>query len=533
MKRMLLLFIFITLISFFSGCSDSKQNPIVIKETNSIENKNNENINFEVEQVVLSQGFQNIEPNVEIIKKVLDFRLLASLGLVESSGVNVTKINKIGNDINIFVENETDTEKKHLSVPQILIDLKGVRIKNKEDLTFNIINENYTPIKVKLGINEVVNKINSDFKISINTFPMVNILNKNDRILWELNYNNIFDKYNTETPIIDLSVLIDANSGSVIKSSKNFISSLIDEGYILDYIPNKFILYKKQENGEKNNGQKETLWVFDIEDNHSEILYSSKSKICCAKFSPDATHISILESSDENNELYVMEKQDKKAYKVLFKDYINPKIIRWKDKENLYIVDKNKDRSYIYFYNVEENETNLFAPIPKDIVDLQIMDDYFLITEGNEDKKDIKIYLTENFSQFEFDSHGFKPSFINENKIAFLKFNEKKDSNIFTIYDLDKNRYYDTLNLNITKFFSLDDENLALIEKKQSEHDFTLYKYNIRDKELTSMANINSDNVYYNDEKKFLYVNLSVPFESEKSQIVYALNLMKVANIEP
>ncbi len=47
------------------------------------------------------------------------------------------------------------------------------------------------------------------------------------------------------------------------------------------------------------------------------------------------------------------------------------------------------------------------------------------------------------------------------------------------------------------------------------------------------MANINSDNVYYNDEKKFLYVNLSVPFESEKSQIVYALNLMKVANIEP
>ena len=60
----------------------------------------------------------------------------------------------------------------------------------------------------------------------------------------------------------------------------------------------------------------------------------------------------------------------------------------------------------------------------------------------------------------------------------------KKDSNIFTIYDLDKNRYYDTLNLNITKFFSLDDENLALIEKKQSEHDFTLYKYNIRDKSL-------------------------------------------------
>ena len=43
----------------------------------------------------------------------------------------------------------------------------------------------------------------------------------------------------------------------------------------------------------------------------------------------------------------------------------------------------------------------------------------------------------------------------------------KKDSNIFTIYDLDKNRYYDTLNLNITKFFSLDDENLALIEKNK------------------------------------------------------------------
>ncbi|MEW8973502.1 MAG: hypothetical protein AB2375_04835 [Tissierellaceae bacterium] len=533
MKRMLLLFILTASISFLPACTNTKQNPIVFKENSSTENKDDTNISYNVEQVILSKGFQNLEPNVEIVKKDLDFRLLASLGLVESSGVNVTKIQKSGNEINIYVKNETDEQKKHLVVPQVLIDLKDFKIKNRDSLKFNIVNENYEPIKIKLGVNEIVNKINSDFKISINTFPLVDILDEEGKIFWELTYKNIFDIYNNETPIINLSVLVDSNDGSIIQYSKDFISSYIDEGYILDYIPNKFIIYKKQEMDENHNPKEEILWIYDIENNHREILYSSKNKISCAKFNPDASFVSLIDTNDKNNELYIIGAQDKKAYKILFANTISPKIIRWKDDENLYIIDSRENKSYIYEHNTKTNHTDLVHFISKDITDLQIINDDFLISEGNEDKKKLKIYLTDNWKQFKFEFHGYKPSFIDHDKIAYLKFNEKEDSNILSIYDLDRENLYDNINLNITKYFTLDSKSLALIEKHQADNDFTLHRYDIKNKEITPIASINSDQVFYNDRDRLLYVNLSLPFESEKTQIIYSLDLSQIDEENP
>ncbi len=45
--------------------------------------------------IVLSKGFQSTDPNVEILKKNNNLKLLASLGIVESSGVTIDKITKL------------------------------------------------------------------------------------------------------------------------------------------------------------------------------------------------------------------------------------------------------------------------------------------------------------------------------------------------------------------------------------------------------------------------------------------------------
>ncbi len=533
MERMLFMIILIASISCLPACTNTKQNPIVFREDNSAQNIDETNISYNVEQVILSKGFQNLEPNVEIVKKDLDFRLLVSLGLIESSEVDVTKIQKNGDEINIYVKSNGASKKDHPVVPQILVELKDFKLKNRDSLKFNIINENYEPIKVKLGINEIINKINSDFKISSNEFPIINILSDKGKILWDLTYNNIFDMYNEETPIINLSVLVDSNDGSIIQYSKDFISSYIDEGYLLDYIPNRAIIYKKQEFDSNSNLKKESLWTYDIEDNYGEVLYSSKNKISSAKSSPEYDHIAIIDNNNGTNELYIVERQDKKAYKVLFENSINPKIISWINSEELYIVDTYENRSYVYVHNVKKNQTDLVKLIPKNIINLKFMNGDFLITEGNEDKKDLKIFLTDDLREFKFETHGFKPNFIGKDKIAYLKFNEKENTNIFSIYDLNDKKTYDNINLNITNYFHIDNENLGLVEKHQADNDFTLYKYNIENKEVIDLANINSDKIFYNNRDKLLYVNLPLPFESNNTQIIYSLNIFQIEETNP
>lgn len=530
MKRMLLLFTMIVYTLLFVGCDSSKQNPIIYKETNTTKEEFEESIKYEVEQVTLSKGYQNMAPNVEIIKKGSEFKLLASLGLIESSGVNITEINKNDNEINIYVENKNKLGKSDLVVPQVLIDLKGIKVKNKDDLKFNIINENYDPIKIKLGINEVINKINADFQLSMNTLPIVNILNDNDKVLWELTYNNIFDKFNVETPIINLSVLIDANNGDIVKSSKNFISSFIDEGYILDYVPNKSILYKKTEGNAEENNLKDSLWMFNTEDNSIEVLYPSKTKIESASSNSNGNHIALIESHKEHNELYIIDTKDKKAYKVFLKENLNPYLIQWASDEELYVISKDEKVSNIFKYNITENITTLIASIHKNIVDLQVMGDSFLITEGNESNEKSKIYLTKNWSQNRFDDYGFKPMALDENKIAYLQFNKKDNSNSLRIYDINKSRNYSTIKRNIIQYFLLDDENIGLIEKNNVNNEYTFHKYNIKDKTIDSIANINSERVLYDSERELLYTCISVPFESELSQIIYSIDLSKISN---
>ena len=91
MKKVLFLLIISIFTSMAYGCTLTKEVPF-----STAEDLKEESIGYKIDKIVLSKGFQTIEPNVEIVKKGKGLKLLASLGLMESSGVAIDKITKIG-----------------------------------------------------------------------------------------------------------------------------------------------------------------------------------------------------------------------------------------------------------------------------------------------------------------------------------------------------------------------------------------------------------------------------------------------------
>lgn len=530
MRRILGLLIFLSIIFNLIGCSNG--DPILYKETNS--DIKEEEISYTVEQVLLSKGFQSVEPKVEVLRKGLTTKLIASLGLFQSSGVKVSKIVKVGNEMNIHLQNQSNEELSALVVPQVIIELKGYKLRKLEDMQFNLINENYKPIKLKFGINEAINKIDSEFKIVSNTSPATNLLSQDGKVLWEITYNSVFDKDNPEAPLANLSVSMDANTGDIITTKKTFIASLIDEGYILDYISNRYILYAKAERDIDKNIIKENLWYFDIVANEKSLIYSSNSKITRAMFSPDLEHISLVESNEVDSSLYIIPREDKKAYKVLFEESLTPNIITWKDSSTLYIVDNSlKDISNVYDYNLKENTTNFTSSIERNITSLRIENNTFMITEEDKEKLNFKISITKDWKTFRLIDKGLSPQFIDEARITYLKNSETENKTELNIYDLELKEKYDMLELNIANFNIQPDGNIIMLENNPNNNDFTVILYDMKDKTKSTITKTNSDKVFYNAEKNLLYVYLQIPFESDKTELIYSIDLSKTANLEP
>ena len=257
MKKFLFLLIFVFFLYSLTGCQLLENKSFTLKER-----AEEETLNFKIENIVLSKGFQSTDPSVEILKKGDSPRLMASLGIVESSGVTVDKITKSQNSVNIYINKISDKGKAQLAIPQIMIEIQSPMEEKLEDLSFNIINQNYEPIHLKFNKKEILNSIYSQHKISTNNVPNVSLTKPNDNIIWNVDFKNIYDKENYKSPLINFNVKVDALTGKIIDSKKINISNYIDDGHLLDYIPNKYILYKKQETNK--DGDFENLWAYDI-----------------------------------------------------------------------------------------------------------------------------------------------------------------------------------------------------------------------------------------------------------------------------
>ena len=505
--------------------------PFINKDTQTI--AKDEVIKYQIDKVILSKGYQSIEPTVEVVKKSNDIRLLVSVGLLESSGVFVDKIVKKGNVINIHIVNEKDEENISLAVPQVVLDLKNTKSLNIDEVNFNIVNENFKPISIKLGLNEVINKVKLDFNVTANNSPEVVLSRVDDKLIWNITYNGIFDKDNPETPLVNLSVELDADTGNVLKSTKGLISSYIDEGHVLDYVMDKYFLYKQTDLDSNTSIETNNIWYYDIKKNVKTRLYHTNADITSASFSPDFKHISLIENNGTNSKLYLISRDEKKAYRVLFEEDINPTIVRWNDNHNLIILDNNANITNVYNYNIKNDNTELIKISDKPLTDIRIYKDGYILTEYNEDAFNNRILFTKDWKNFKFVDVGFHSRFVNKDMIAYLKKNEKNDKNLLYIYDLKNDVEYDSIDLNISSLFSLPNDELFIVEKNQGNKDYTIYEYGIREKSLNKLTTLNSDTIFYNKNKNLVYVDLVIPFESEKSEIIYSVDLSKLISTAP
>ncbi|NLJ99208.1 MAG: hypothetical protein GX320_08105 [Tissierellia bacterium] len=525
MKKILFLFIITILLVAVLGCTSNNQDKTLVAE-----DVEEEPIDYKIEKIVLSKGFQSLAPNVEVLKKGTRLKLLASPGLLESSGVTIDKITKSGKEINIYVQSLANEEKKQLSTPQILLEINDPIIKKLEEVHFNIISQNYEPISLKLDKNQILNKVYSDFNIEPTSIPSVELTKLKDSFIWNISFDNVFNDEDSKFSLVNLDVAVDANTGEIIESTKDDISTYIDEGVLLDYIPHKALLYKRQHIEKED--EYDSLWIYNIETGDRSNLYTSRYKIHSALFNPDSEHISFIETDESKSDIYVASISDKIAYKITPVNKLQPKLMRWVDNNKLYFMDIDNSGTTLFEYNVDENKSTRKFYLDKTVENFDINDDNILFVEYDKALVNKNIYLTKDGSNLENIGTGFQATFLNNNNIVYLKNIEKEDKNILHIYNADRETEYKDLEHSITNYFKLDDNNIILTKKNSCNNDYILARYNLPEKSATSIANINSDKIFYDSEKAKAYVNLAPPPDKDKHNIIYSIDLNKLNIID-
>ncbi|QQY80049.1 hypothetical protein EDD65_101133 [Keratinibaculum paraultunense] len=528
MKKILFLFSIITLIIVSTtGCSTNKKNSFLF--TKNLEEKP---LSYKIEKIVLSKGFQSIEPNTEIINKGNNLKILVTVGLIECSGVTIDKITQSGNDINIYIERLLEKGKTQLSIPQIMISIDEPTIEKLDKLNYNIINQNYETITLKFNKNQILNKICSQYNISPNTMPIVNLIKRNNQLLWDISFNNIFDKKNYKSPIINFHVKVDANTGKILDSKKENISTYIDNGTILDYVPSNHLLYKQQIEDEDNIYEK--LWYYNTENGEKKKLYTSKGKIQSAIFNPNAEYISLIELNDDKTDLYVINILDGTAYKITAVDCIYTNLMKWINENTLLFIDNSGSKSTLLRYDLEKNNTTVQFNLDISVEDFDALGDNFLFIKNNEDESLNKtIYFKKKGTELKELAQGFKANFFNENYVVYLKNIEKEDKNILHVYDIEKQQEVNNLlDYDIGNYFKLDEENLMLIEKNNGHNNFALNKYNIANGHITPIADINSSKIFFDPYNERCYISLTPPDDIEKDNIIYSVNMSNLNIID-
>lgn len=510
-----------------TACNSEDPNPLLYKDKTkdkSISSSHTTDditeLNYIIDKITLSKSYQSTKPSTEIVKNELGISILISLGIVESSGVTIEKIEKDNTNINIYVQNENKDSAGEIVVPQVLIHFDDLIIKDIEDVNFKIINQNYTPIKVNIDIGEAISKIESSLKISTSTLPDINIEKENDKLFLSLDFINVVDLENKENPIINLNVLIDLVDGKIIESSKSAVSALIDEGTILGYIPNKYILYVKEETIKDDVNT--NLWVYDIKKESKEKIYTTKSKIKSLKINKNEDKIFLIESFLEYNELYILEIKDLKVYKANLDREINPFIGTWKDNETIVLIDKNDTNCGVYSLNITSNNLSYISSIEKDVKEISYLNDYFLFSLENDYLNEI--YITKNFKDNVLIDKGSNPLFIDDKTIGYLKHDKLKNKNLLWFYNIEDKSINSYSDMDVQSFLKWED-NLAIIEKNQIGSDNPLHIYNIGQEKAVFVTSVKSDKIFLNSDKNILYVNSFIDVKENNTKVISFIDL--------
>ena len=233
------------------------------------------------------------------------------------------------------------------------------------------------------------------------------------------------------------------------------------------------------------------------------------------------------------NPIFRIYGKENKAYKVLFEDSFNPNIVRWKDENNLLILTNGDGFSKIYNHDIRDAKTELVAIINKNIFDFRVKGKSYILVENHDTDKNKNIYITYDWNQLNYIGKGLNVRFLNDKMIVYLKENENDTSNILNIYNLEEMKVYDKVDLDVLSISTVTENGFLLIEKNQGANNFNIHQYNLEDKESTFITMVNNENILYDSNKNLIYVNLVVPYEAEKSEIIFSLDLEKLINTIP
>lgn len=528
MKDILRIIILLNIVLILTACNSEGMSPLLYKDgpKNSASGSSNEDaadithLDYTINKITLSKNYQSINPGVKIIKDELKSNLYISLGIVESSGIEIRKIEKKDKEVSIYVQNQNLNGE--IVVPQALIKLDGFDSKDMEDLNFKIINQNYDPVKANIDIGEAISKIESALKVSTSTFPDVDINKKDDKLFLILDFKNAVDLEQKENPIIDLDVIIDIVDGKMIKSNKKPVSSLIDEGNILEYIPNKYLLYTKEETIKGTEDTSISLWIYDIEKSNKEKIYTSKNKIKSLKFNADQDKLFLIESFSDYNELYLLELKDLRVYKANLDKEINPSVAVWKDNENIVLVDRRDKDSQIFNLNLPSKALSLLSTLKDNISDIKYSKDTYIYTI--EDEKNKEIYTTRDFKDKLLIDKGHSPLLIDERTIGYLKDDTIENKTILCFYDLKDKTIHSYSDIDVNNFF-IWKNNLGVIENNHIASDNPLYIYNLKSKKIKFVTSVKNEKVFLNSDKNILYINSYINIKEDKTPVISFIDL--------
>lgn len=521
MKKRFLLFIVFIMPLLLSACSLGDL-PFLNKVNIKAAAYDNSNFMFTVEKVLLSKGYQNTEPRVELVSKLDETRILIFPGLVKSSGMKISDITIEDDVVNINIVNSSYSSAE-LVIPQISVLLTKLDKNNIDKLSFNIINENYQPIKINHGIVDVLNKVQADFKISTDTYPSISLVEKNDSILWKIDYDNIFDIENREIPIIDLELLVDSSNGEVLMSKKALISTLIDDGEILSLNQKYGFLYNKTRI--ENQITMNEIWFYNFLDNTKSKVYTSQSEITSARFRTDGLALAFIEKRDDYSIPYIIELADKRVTKVVLEENQMPEQIDWKTNDELSILTSFKaNQSTIYVYNTNDNTLRTGLTAVFDIASFSQFEDKILLSEYVETTKNNTIKLWEPRKGFVYIGSGYSPQVINENYGVYIEKDENSDMESLHILDLNTLKNDFTISNTIKSFKFISPNEIYISETSDGNSCFKSSILNIDDKELYPIGNINSYKSFYHKETQLIYLNVSLPFVENSPKIIFSIH---------
>lgn len=522
MKKFILLLFISLLILLTTGCSINKTSDLEPTKVTS-----EELLGFKIEKIVLSKGYQTLEPKIESLTEDNKTKLSISFGLVECSGVTIDKITKKGNEINIYTNRLLEDDKTQLVIPQAIVSLEEALDVKKDEIKFNIVNQNYTPIELKFGKSQILNTIYSKFKIEPNSIPNVNLVRHKDGFIWDVVFNGIYDKGNLKTPLINLNVKADALTGEIIHSDKNIVSDYIDDGVILDYISKKYLLYKQENtiNGEDVN----YLWLYDLAAKEKEKIYETNDNIYLARFSPNHKSISLIENDEGVSDIYLIDIEKKITNKITPVGYSHTWKMKWKDLDNIYFLNNDtKDRSTLLSYNISNNSVEEVFKISKNISNFDIVENMFLLEEYDEKNINKNIFITKNGLTLEKIDEGHNVSFLDSDSIIYLKNIPEKNEDKLNLYNLNDKSIKLPTGIDVKNYLKLNSEVLLIIGKGVCENSYTLSSLNIVSGAVTEIGSINNEHICYDEELNKGYISLTPPLENNNRNIIYSIDFQKL-----